>query len=314
MNDIPKQHTCYSKDEITIEKIKSKHIKDLTGLQFGKWHVFGYAGLNKDLKSTWWCYCECDPSKYYILVGSELSRGRTKSCGCLIVEENKNRSYLWKEAYTYNTSKKDIWRLHRIFNGMKERCYNLLSKDFPNYGGRGIKICDEWLLDKNSFVSWAFEHGYKNDLTIDRINVNGNYEPGNCRWITLLEQGDNKRTTIYVDYKDEKRTLLSVLRENGIKNNYSTYRSRFLKGWNLEKTINTPIRTSYKEITLKAILDYFSKNEGTISIPKLSKEINLSATSIYKYLRDDTEFVHILEINNIERIKGVGLRCKEMIS
>lgn len=129
----------------------------------------------------------------------------------------------------------------------------------------------------------------------------------------MLEQGNNKRTTIYVNYKGEKRTLISVLRENGIKNNYSTYRSRFLKGWDLEKTINTPVRTSYREITLRAILDYFSKNKDIISIPKLSKKINLSASSIYKYL-NDAEFIRILETNNIERIKGVGLRCKETIS
>lgn len=313
MNSISRQHTYYNKNEISIEQIKSKHIKDLTGLQFGKWHVYGYAGLNKDLKSTWWCYCECDSDKYYIIVGTELSRGKTKSCGCLIAEENKRRSILWKEAYTYNTSKKDILRLHGIFRGMKERCYNLLSKDFPTYGGRGIKICDEWLLNKDSFVSWAFEHNYKENLTIDRINVNGDYEPNNCRWITLHEQGSNKRTTLYINYKGEERTFISVLRENGIKNNYSTYRSRLLNGWDIEKVIKTPIRTSYREITLRAILDYFSKNKSIISIPKLSKEINLSRSSIYRYLNNDTEFVRILETNNIERIRGMGLRCKETI-
>lgn len=305
-----KQNTYYSKDEILIEQIKSKHIKDITGRQFGKWHVYGYAGLNKDLKSTWWCYCECDPKKYYILVGSELSGGRTKSCGCLIAEENKKRSYLWKEAYEHNTNKKDILRLHRIFNSMKDRCYNLLSKDFPNYGGRGIKICDEWLLDLNSFVNWAFLNGYKENLSIDRINVNEDYKPDNCRWITLFEQADNKRTSIYINYNGEKRTFMSVLREKGIKNNYSLYRSRILRcGWDIEKAIKTPIRTSYRKIILNAILDYFSENKDMISIPKLSEKINLSASSIYKYLHDP-EFIRILETNNIIRVKGVGLECK----
>jgi hypothetical protein len=78
---------------------------------------------------------------------------------------------------------------------MKGRCYNSNSKDFPHYGARGIRICDEWLSDFMSFRNWSLNNGFANDLTIDRIDVNGNYCPQNCRWITVAEQNRNKTTT-----------------------------------------------------------------------------------------------------------------------
>lgn len=98
-------------------------------------------------------------------------------------------------------------RIYSIFSDMKTRCYNKNYKKYKNYGGRGIKICDEWLNDFQSFYSWAMSNGYKDNLTIDRIDVNGNYEPSNCRWITIEEQQNNRRETIRVTYKNVTRTL-----------------------------------------------------------------------------------------------------------
>ena len=296
------QSNFYSKEDVNIEKIKSKHIKDLTGKKFERWNVVGFAGLNKDLKSTWWCYCDCNKDKYYILVGSELTGKRTRSCGCLIKETNTGRSQLWKDAYKYNVKKKDIERLHRIFNGMKERCYNMLSKDFSTYGQCGIKICDKWILDINEFVDWALESGYSENLTIDRINVNGDYEPTNCRWITVAEQNRNKTTTVYVNYNGEKKSLMSVLKENGIKNNYSVYRNRICRyGWDIEKALSTPIRTHIKKESIDKLLNYFNNNENKkVDIKDFCKENDLNIHTFRSYL-SDKEFMDILNKNNVYR-------------
>lgn len=238
------------------------------------------------------------------MVGTELTQQRTQSCGCLIAEENKRRSHLWEEAYRYNVDKKDILRLHRIFNGMKERCYNLLSKDFPCYGAKGIKICNEWLLDINLFVKWSFENGYNKNLSIDRIDVYGNYEPNNCRWITIEEQARNKTTTVYVEYKGETRTLVSVLEENGIKNNYSTYRSRILKyGWDLDRTIKEPIRTNLKKEALNKLLNYFKEvNINKINIKEFCEKNNINCNTFRGYLSTPS-FMSILNKNNIYKIE-----------
>lgn len=285
----------YSKDEVIVEEIISKHVNDISGEKFNRWNVIGFAGLNKDLKSAWWCYCDCDPDKYYILVGTELTGQRTKSCGCLIKEENKRRSTLWESAYKFDVDKKTILRLHRIYNGMKSRCYNTLSKDFCNYGQRGIGVCDEWLLDIQKFEQWSFGNGYRDDLTIDRINVNGNYEPSNCRWISTSEQNRNKSTTVYVDYNGERRTLVSVLNENGIKNNYSFYRSRVVRyGWDIDKAISTPSVSKMKSNTISALINKI-KETGKVNKKQFSNEYS---SQIYKYLRDQ-DVKQILSINNI---------------
>lgn len=107
-------------------------------------------------------------------------------------------------------------RLYRIFDHMKQRCYNKNNNRYKHYGGRGIVVCDEWNSDFDVFYNWAYENGYDDTLTIDRIDVNGNYEPSNCRWITNLEQQNNKRNNVLLTYNGKTQTMAQWARELNI--------------------------------------------------------------------------------------------------
>jgi len=129
-----------------------------------------------------------------ITTGNHLRTGHTKSCGCLNKKNGeKNPSYKHGKRKT---------RLYKIFYGMKQRCYNKKNPRYKNYGEKGIKICDEWLDNFMNFYSWAIENGYKDDLTIDRINNGGDYEPNNCRWLTRQAQNWNTTRTKNIPPKE----------------------------------------------------------------------------------------------------------------
>ena len=123
----------------------------------------------------------------------------------------------------YSTPTRKL-RLYRIWTDMKRRCYDEKRSEYKNYGGRGIEICQEWKNSFEAFRNWATENGYTDELTIDRIDVNGNYEPSNCRWATLKEQANNMRTNTMITYKGETKTLAQWAESFGI--NYHTLVSR----------------------------------------------------------------------------------------
>ena len=122
---------------------------------------------------------------------------------------------------------------------MRSRCLNQNAHEYNNYGGRGIVICGEWLADFDNFADWAFESGYAEGLTIDRINNDGNYEPDNCRWITKGEQNRNKRTNVMIEYKGEKKCIRDWYRELNLP--YCAIRKRIARGWSAEKAFTTPL-------------------------------------------------------------------------
>lgn len=158
--------------------------------------------------------CQCDCGNVINAIGFSLRYGHTKSCGCLKGEKHG-------KSYT---------RLYHIFKGMKERCYNINTKHYKIYGGRGITICDEWLDKFMNFYNWAIDNGYKKGLTIDRIDVNGNYEPNNCRWVDQKIQANNRRSNVYLTYNGKTQTITRWSEE--LKCNRSTIYMRHRKGWN----------------------------------------------------------------------------------
>lgn len=135
-------------------------------------------------------------------------------------------------------------RLYKIWNGMKGRCNNKKDKDYKRYGLRGIKICDEWLYDFKKFHDWSILNGYKDTLTIDRKDVNGNYEPSNCRWATPKQQCNNRRSNLIFEYKGKKDTMANLARKYNI--SYHLLNDRLNSGWPIDRAIRNPAGKPYK--------------------------------------------------------------------
>lgn len=159
----------------------NRRTKDLTGLRFGRLLVKSFSHYNQEHASCWNCVCDCGTK--CTIRGYSLLRGKTQSCGCLNKEKQKD----FRGHYTHEMSKHP---LYKVWKGMKKRCCNKNDKRYHRYGGRGIKICKEWEKPEN-FIAWGLQNGYKKGLSIDRIDNDGNYEPSNCRFITITENRRN---------------------------------------------------------------------------------------------------------------------------
>lgn len=169
---------------------------DLIGQNFGKLTVIERADNSNTGKAQWLCKCECGNQK--VILGRSLRKGATKSCGCIYFESNKGRNKTHGQTNT---------RLHRIWGSMRQRCNNPNAQGFEIYGGRGIKVCDEWNNSFEAFRDWALSNGYSDKLTIDRIDANGNYCPENCRWDTMKTQQNNRRNNRKIIYEGKEYTL-----------------------------------------------------------------------------------------------------------
>lgn len=160
-------------------------MKDLTGSTFGMWTVISRASVSSDGRAWWRCRCQCGTVRD--VVGKSLRSGRSKGCGC-------TRKDVASAASRKTNTKHGMrgTRLYTIWHSMKGRVHCPSTNDYARYGGRGISICPEWENDFGAFAEWALSHGYRDDLTLDRIDPDGNYEPRNCRWATWSEQARNK--------------------------------------------------------------------------------------------------------------------------
>ena len=201
---------------------------DLVGQRFGRLSVLRFSHTNERGASVWVCQCDCRNEAH--VEGYLLKRGNTRSCGCLQKEAAAN--VVVKRCTKHGMCKT---RLHRIWTHMKERCNNQNCKSFPDYGGRGIKVCDSWSEDFLMFHEWAMANGYEDNLSIDRINANGNYEPSNCRWATDYQQANNKRKNAFITFNGETHTMSEWASITGI--NYNTLRARRSRGCKPEQIL-----------------------------------------------------------------------------
>lgn len=206
---------------------------DLTGQKFGRLTVIKRVENNKQNGLMWLCKCEC--GNICVITSNHLKNGHTKSCGCLQKEKTTKHGL-------YNT------RIYRIHQSIKRRCYTPNNTRYKNYGGRGIRMCDEWLNEENGFINfynWAIDNGYTDELTIDRIDVNGNYEPSNCRWASSKTQARNRRNNKMIKYKNKVKCLIEWCEELDL--SYCTIQARLDRGWTPEKAFETPIEKQKKE-------------------------------------------------------------------
>ncbi len=208
---------------------------DLSGSRFGMLLVSKDAGNDAYGNSMWLCQCDCGNTK--VIRGSKLKSGDAKSCWCA--------QHIFTEERCKNISRSKIKhglsgdRLYYIYDNMMKRCYSETSEKYPLYGGRGITVCEEWRNNRNAFFEWALLNGYDADLTIDRIDVNGNYCPENCRWSTQKEQANNMTNNHFLSHQGETHSIAEWAEITGIP--ASTLYARISKGWDPDIALSTPV-------------------------------------------------------------------------
>lgn len=178
---------------------------DLTGQKFGRLTILFRAKNDRRGFVKWACRCDC--GRLVSKVGKSITCGNVSSCGCLHKERTKTR----KGTHGgHNT------RLYHIWCGMKSRCNYPKNNRYYTYGARGIRVCPEWNKSFVAFRDWALKNGYRDDLTLDRIDVNGNYCPENCRWATVKEQANNRRDNVIIVYEEKKYTIAQLAEKIGV--------------------------------------------------------------------------------------------------
>lgn len=197
--------------------VKGSCTKDIAGQRFGKLKAL-YLDKQRTGKKTYWiCECECGNVKS---IRSDCLK-IIQSCGCVKKEQDMVNLHVKNNHNMANHKAYVIW--YNIMN----RCYSKANEHYVDYGGRGITVCEEW-HDVKKFCAWADESGFRKELTIERNDVNGNYEPSNCRWTTRQEQAWNKRNTFYCKINGEKIPAAKLSLEYGIP--LKTLKDRYRRG------------------------------------------------------------------------------------
>lgn len=217
---------------------------DLRGKKFGKLTAIEPLGLNKHKEMTWKCVCDC--GNEYVATSYSLRNNYTIQCRECAMKQigDTNRKYYLShkmpEPYrkVVGSSKYPLVtkRLRETYVNMKTRCYNKNSLSYYRYGGRGIVVCDEWKDNFVAFALWALDNGYREDLTIDRIDNNGNYEPNNCRFVSRTEQANNRVSSTKLEYNGDFDTMANWSRRLGMPYYYIQY--RIYKGRSMEDIVN----------------------------------------------------------------------------
>jgi hypothetical protein len=205
--------------------------QESVGKRYGRLVVIDRAGLTTDNHVKVLCRCDCGQTK--VLTLQEIRRGNTKSCGCYMKEEAGKR---------FRTHGASTTPTYKSWNGMVNRCLNPRDDHFPDYGGRGIKVCDRWLIYENFLADMGERPVGK---TIDRKDNNGNYEPGNCKWSTMKEQARNRRANVFLEFQGKRQPVSAWAEEIGI--DIPTLWCRIFKlNWSVQKALTTSVR---KQIT-----------------------------------------------------------------
>lgn len=174
----------------------------------------------------------CDCGAATVQYRNNVIDGRVKSCGCL--RESRHSSF----GLTHGDSKT---KLYRLWKAMKERCESSSHKSYPDYGGRGIRVCDEWNKDFVAFRDWALANGYKPGLQIDRYPDNdGNYDPSNCRFTAQKQNVNNTRKNVFIEWRGERKTITQWSEDSRCCVNYGCFRKRLRDGWEIEEAMTTP--------------------------------------------------------------------------
>ena len=203
---------------------------DRTGQKFGRLTLIERVENNKFNQVQWKCRCDC--GKEVIVKAYSLTTGQTKRCGCLKKEQDFINIIKVKH-------RKCNTRLYNIWRDMKWRCNSPKSKRHKFYYDKGIKVCQEWQEDFMNFYDWAMANGYKDNLTLDRINDDGNYETKNCRWATITEQNNNQSNNIRIKYNESEYTLSELSKIYNIKR--ATLYDRIKRGWTIDEPLNRKV-------------------------------------------------------------------------
>lgn len=218
-------------DDMTVTR--PWQFKDLSGQRFGRLVAQELAGKNADRAYTWHCLCDCGEKT--VAPGSGLRRGSSQSCGCLQRDKARVSGAMSKRHAMYGT------RTYIVWAGMLQRCNNPIAPGYRRYGQRGISVCAEW----HDFAAFLRDMGERPAGTsIDRINNDGNYEPGNCRWATRKQQARNTSANRVLHYQGKSMSVADWAETTGV--SYNLLRRRVLTGWPAERAITTPVTTKFR--------------------------------------------------------------------
>lgn len=200
---------------------------DLTGQKFGRLTVIKRFNNKNNRHTQWICKCEC--GNECIVNADNLKKGHTQSCGCL----SREQAVITNTIHGLSKTK-----IHKVWDTMIQRTTNPNNSSYKKYGGRGIRVCEEWRNNFKTFYDWAISNGYKEGLSIDRIDVNGNYEPSNCRWANQKEQARNRRNNRLITYNNETHCIAEWAEITKL--SISRIAGRLQRGWEIERIFTTP--------------------------------------------------------------------------
>lgn len=211
---------------------------DLRGKRFTRLVAVERAENAPNGCAVWKCQCDCG-NVTFVRRGN-LTSGAVKSCGCLTKEN------------AYHTHRMSKTRLYQEWAGIKARCVYKSARSCKNYGARGIKMCDEWSGSFEKFRDWALQNGYRDDLTIERLDCNGDYCPENCSWIPQSEQSNNTRRCVMITYNGKTQNLSDWCKELGL--DYKRTHNRIAKmGWTFERAATEPVNVNKRNMSTRKI-------------------------------------------------------------